>query len=133
FSLLGTSGFRREIGRAQRTLADITGQVPRFFRAPAGLRNPMLAPVLQRMELRLVSWTRRGYDTVHGRPSRVLDRLTRRLGAGDILLLHDGNAARTPDGTPVVLEVLPALLDWISRQGLHTVTLPQAVPAANAA
>jgi peptidoglycan/xylan/chitin deacetylase (PgdA/CDA1 family) len=129
FSLLGLNGFTREIGRAQQTLADITGHLPRFFRAPAGLRNPMLTPVLRRMDLRLVSWTRRGYDTVQRRPSRVLVRLTHRLSAGDILLLHDGNAAQTPGGKPVVLEVLPALLGQIRQLGLNTVTLPQAVPS----
>jgi peptidoglycan-N-acetylglucosamine deacetylase len=129
FALLGMGGIAREIGRAQQTLADITGQAPRFFRAPAGLRNPMLAPVLQRLDLRLVSWTRRGYDTVQREPSRVLARLADALGAGDILLLHDGNAARTHDGKPVVLEVLPALLQRCAAAGLRNATLVDAVPA----
>ena len=133
FSFLGRGGFAREIGRAQQTLADITGQVPRFFRAPAGLRNPFLAPVLQRMELQLVSWTRRGFDTVQRQPLRVFDRLTRGLAAGDILLLHDGNAARTPNGQPVVLQVLPELLKRLAQQGLAAVTLTDALPAARAA
>ena len=84
--------------------------VPRFFRAPAGLRNPFLEPVLARESLQLVSWTRRGFDTVNGSARAVLGRLTRRLRAGDILLLHDGHAARTAAGTPVILEVLPRCL-----------------------
>ena len=126
FAFLGMGGFAGEIGRAQATLADITGQVPQFFRAPAGLRNPLLAPVLQRLELQLVSWTRRGFDTVQRQPTRVLERLTRGLGAGDILLLHDGNAARAPNGQPVVLQVLPELLQRARQLGLRTVTLPDA-------
>ena len=128
FSLLGAGGFARELGQAQDTLRDVTGRAPRFFRAPAGLRNPMLTPVLRRMGLRLVSWTRRGYDTVQNDPARVLAKLTRRLSAGDILLLHDGNAARAPNGRPVVLEVLPELLSLIERRGLHPVTLAHAMP-----
>ena len=128
FSFLGMGGFAREIGRAQQTLADITGQTPRFFRAPAGLRNPFLAPVLQRMELQLVSWTRRGFDTVQRQPLRVFERLTRGLAAGDIVLLHDGNAARTPNGQPVVLQVLPELLKRFGQQGLRAVTLQDAIP-----
>ena len=68
FSLLGPGAIAREIAAAQATLADVTGVVPRFFRAPAGLRNPFLAPVLQRLDLQLVSWTRRGYDTVRREP-----------------------------------------------------------------
>ncbi|MEO7010154.1 MAG: polysaccharide deacetylase family protein, partial [Caldimonas sp.] len=85
----------------------------------------LLAPVLQRLNLDLVSWTRRGYDTVQQRPSRVLARLTHRLAAGDILLLHDGNAARADDGRAVVLGVLPDLLRCLAQCGLRSVTLPQ--------
>ena len=125
FALHGPSGFAREIGAAQQILAEITGHAPRYFRAPAGLRNPLLAPVLHRLELDLVSWTRRGYDTVQRRPSRVLARLTHKLAAGDILLLHDGNAARADDGRAVVLSVLPGLLQRVGQLGLRTVTLPQ--------
>ncbi|MEP7058060.1 MAG: polysaccharide deacetylase family protein [Caldimonas sp.] len=127
FSLHGPRAFAADIGRAQRTLAEITGQRPSFFRAPAGLRNPLLAPVLHRLDLQLVSWTRRGYDTRERRPERVFERLDRGLGAGDILLLHDGNAARGPGGRPVVLDVLPALLQRFDALGLRAVTLPHAV------
>jgi peptidoglycan-N-acetylglucosamine deacetylase len=133
FSFLGRGGFAREIGQAQATLSDITGERPRFFRAPAGLRNPFLGTVLQRLDLQLVSWTRRGFDTVQRQPARVLERLCKGLAAGDILLLHDGNAARTPDGQPVVLQVLPALLKRFEQAGLRAVTLAQAVPAGSAA
>jgi peptidoglycan/xylan/chitin deacetylase (PgdA/CDA1 family) len=63
---------------------------------------------------------------VNGDAERVLQRLSRPLAAGDILLLHDGHAARTRAGVPVVLEVLPRLLEVIERLGLRTVTLRDA-------
>ena len=128
FSLRGTRATQREIARAQDVLAQITGQRPRFFRAPAGLRNPFLASVLFDMNLELVSWTRRGFDTVRTDPDDVLARLTRGLRAGDILLLHDGNMAHTASGRPVVLDVLPALLKRVADAGLRAVTLPEAIP-----
>jgi peptidoglycan/xylan/chitin deacetylase (PgdA/CDA1 family) len=130
FSLLGPRGLGREIGAAQARLADLVGVAPRFFRAPAGLRNPLLAPVLERLGLELVSWTRRGYDTVRREPAGVLARLGDGLAAGDILLLHDGNAARTDAGQPVVLSVLPALLERIAAAGLRPATLADALPAS---
>src|ERR1700682_2206335 len=98
FSLLGPRALAQEIGRAQQTIAAATGEVAQFFRAPAGLRNPFLEPVLARANLRLVSWTRRGFDTVSGNAARVRGKLTRHLQDGDILLLHDGHAARTAAG-----------------------------------
>lgn len=128
FSLLGPRGFADELQRAQQVLGTLSGQVPRFFRAPAGLRNPFLQPVLARLGLQLTSWTRRGFDTRERDPQRVLERLTRGLAAGDILLLHDGHAARGDDGVPVVLTVLPMLLQRIQSAGLRCVTLPEAMP-----
>lgn len=123
FSMLGPRGFEREITAAQDTLAGITGSRPRFFRAPAGLRNPFLEPVLAKLDLQLASWTRRGFDTVRRDPDYVAGRLLHQLAPGDILLLHDGHAARTASDRPVVLEVLPRLLDACAARGLAPVTL----------
>jgi peptidoglycan/xylan/chitin deacetylase (PgdA/CDA1 family) len=127
FSLLGPAGMRREIERAQQALRQVSGEVPRFFRAPAGLRNPFLDPVLQRLQLQLASWTRRGFDTVNADADKVYARLTHGLAAGDILLLHDGHAARTASGAPLILEVLPRLLEAIRQQSLTPVTLREAL------
>lgn len=129
FSLLGPRGFAREIDAAQATFTALTGEAPTLFRAPAGLRNPFLAPVLHRRGLTLTSWTRRAFDTRRTDPQQVLDRLTRGLAAGDILLLHDGHAARLPDGRPVILAVLPALLAAFRDAGLRPVTVPDALRA----
>ncbi len=128
FSLLGPQRMAREVREGQRVIADITGESSRFFRAPAGLRNPFLQPLLARNGLHLCSWTRRGFDTACREPDRVQQRLTRGLSAGDILLLHDGRAARTRGGQPVILEVLPRLLKTVSAKGLSTVRLRDALP-----
>jgi peptidoglycan/xylan/chitin deacetylase (PgdA/CDA1 family) len=126
FSFLGPRAMAREIAAAQASLSDIVGEAPRFFRAPAGLRNPFLAPLLQRLDLQLVSWTRRGYDTVRRDPEAMLARLGRGLAAGDILLAHDGNAARDDKGRALVLGVLPRLLERAHSLALAPVTLPAA-------
>jgi peptidoglycan-N-acetylglucosamine deacetylase len=128
FSLLGPRGMAREIERAQEQIGSVTGQLPRFFRAPAGLRNPFLDPVLARRDLQLASWTRRGFDTLNREAGTVLRSLTRGIGGGDILLLHDGHAGRTASGSPLVLEVLPRLLQALASAGLTAVTLRSALP-----
>jgi peptidoglycan/xylan/chitin deacetylase (PgdA/CDA1 family) len=128
FSLMGPGGMSAEISRAQDSIQRATGERPRFFRAPAGLRNPFLDPVLTRLQLRLASWTRRGFDTVNSNADAVYRRLATPLRGGDILLLHDGNAARCRSGKPVVLEVLPRLLDAVAALQLRTVTLRSAIP-----
>ena len=133
FSLLGPRAVAREIARAQTAIGEATGETPRFFRAPAGLRNPFLDPALSRANLQLVSWTRRGFDTVNGSAGRVLGSLTRDLRGGDILLLHDGHAARTPAGAPVILEVLPELLRALRKAELAPIALHTALEWRGAA
>jgi peptidoglycan-N-acetylglucosamine deacetylase len=128
FSLLGPSALRTEIVRAQDGIARVTGSPPRFFRAPAGLRNPFLDPVLSHLQLRLATWTRRGFDTVIPDADAVYARLVKSLQAGDILLLHDGNAARGGTGVPVILDVLPRLLATMSARKLQPITLRAALP-----
>lgn len=127
FSLLGPRGFMHEIGSGQSTLTEITGRVPRFFRAPAGLRNPFLDPVLARLDLKLASWTRRGFDTRTRDANAVGARLLRGLAGGDILLLHDGHAARGAGNRPVILDALPQVLEAVRRAGLRPVTLQAAL------
>lgn len=129
FALHGLGGLRREIAAAQSALAAASGRVPQFFRPPAGLRNPLLDPVLHQLGLRLVSWTRRGFDTRSGDPRKVAGRLTQGLAAGDILLLHDGGCARTAQGDPVVVEALPLVLDAARGLELRPVALGQAFAA----
>jgi peptidoglycan/xylan/chitin deacetylase (PgdA/CDA1 family) len=120
FGFYGPLAMEREIQAAQDAIAAATGRAPRLFRAPVGIRNPWLDRVLARLDLRLVSWTRRGLDTVRADASRVAARLLRGLAAGDILLLHDGSSARDASGRAVTLDALDLVLDGLEAAGLRS-------------
>jgi peptidoglycan/xylan/chitin deacetylase (PgdA/CDA1 family) len=123
FGWYGPWRLARELEGAQAALAAAAGVAPAFFRAPFGTRNPLLDRTLARLGLRLVSWTRRGYDTVDADAPRVLRRLADGLAAGDVLLLHDGVRVRERRGAPTVLAVLPRLLERLAERGLRPVSL----------
>ncbi len=127
FSLLGMAGIRREIQAAQTALTSISGQTPLFFRAPAGLRNLFLDPVLHQLDLHLASWSVRAYDTRVGDASKVARTLINGLKPGAIMLLHDAHAARTATGEPVILAALPAVLEASAAAKLNFVTLRHAL------
>jgi peptidoglycan/xylan/chitin deacetylase (PgdA/CDA1 family) len=117
FCLYPPARAARDLARCQRILTELSGRAPRWFRAPAGLRNPWLDGVLRRQGLRLASWTRRGFDTTTDDPAKVAARLRRDLAPGDVLLLHD----RSPSGRAA----LPLLLETIERRGLRATALPR--------
>jgi peptidoglycan/xylan/chitin deacetylase (PgdA/CDA1 family) len=129
FSLRGAAAMRREVGQAQDSIEQAAGRRPAFFRAPAGMLNPWLFPILASEGLSLVSWTRRGFDTTSSSGNTVAARLTRGLAAGDILLLHDGYASSRSRNTGVVLDALAQVLDAMQRLDLRSEALHRLLPA----
>jgi len=126
FACYRPAALRREITDAQSLLADIAGTAPRFFRAPMGLRSPLFDPVLAETDLIYTSWTRRALDGTRRDPAPATRRLTRGLAAGDILLMHDGRCAIAPSGRPMVLEILPAVLNALRDLNLRSQALSAA-------
>jgi peptidoglycan/xylan/chitin deacetylase (PgdA/CDA1 family) len=92
----------REIGNCQQVIETITGVKPRWFRAPVGHRNWFTHPVAAAQGLRVMAWSRRGYDAVERDAAVVLNRILPRLSPGDIVLLHEG--------TPIAADVLEGVL-----------------------
>ncbi|PZR09025.1 MAG: polysaccharide deacetylase family protein [Azospirillum brasilense] len=121
----GPMAHRREILMAQEAIREAGGD-PRYFRAPLGLRSPLLYPALDTTGLLHVSWTHRGADGLVRSADRVLKRFAD-TRAGDILLLHDG---RQRHGQTAVLEMLGPLLRQLTAKGLRSVSLPEVLSAA---
>jgi len=121
---------RRDVAAAQAAIADATGVAPLFFRPPFGVRNPMLEPALAAVGVHCVVWSARAYDTIARDPARVVRRLTARLDAGAIVLLHDGIAVRERTGPPVLLDALPVVLAALSARNLHSINLRSIVAPA---
>ena len=130
----GVGRMVRDIGEAQKTLADITGQAPKFFRAPFGIRTPLTEPALARLGLRCVAWNIRSLDSVDGRAERVAARIGRRLAPGAIVLMHDGKEGRggrqriEPEVSSM-LGALPLVLAMMRERAWRSVTLRSALPA----
>lgn len=122
FFALPASGVVREVTRAGRAIEAAGHRPCRFFRAPVGMKSCLLAPVLRRQALRLVSWDVRFLDRGGTDRARVRARLSRRLVPGSILMLHDGHD-RKPEGNPHVLEKLPLVLDALEELGYRCVEL----------
>ena len=71
----------------------------------------------------------RGFDTRSRNAEAIAHRLLHGLAPQDILLLHDGHAARDAHGAPVLLAVLPKMLEAAARAQLQWTTLRAALPA----
>ncbi len=89
FWRLGPRRLRHEIERFEGTLANLNLPIPCLFRAPTGMKNPYLHPILSARSLFLVGWSARAFDTRIKEPATAAERLLRATEPGAILLLHE--------------------------------------------
>jgi peptidoglycan/xylan/chitin deacetylase (PgdA/CDA1 family) len=119
---------RDDLTRGIAVLERITGERPVLFRPPIGHTNPVVARVVDALDLVVVGWTVSGYDGVASTPvDAVVTRVRRDLRDGIIVALHD--APERGERKPAVVEALPAILDAIQAENLDVVPLAPWVAA----
>jgi peptidoglycan/xylan/chitin deacetylase (PgdA/CDA1 family) len=80
-----------EIRRGHETIAEVTGVVPRSFRAPHGYRSPFVARAIAPFRYQVFGWTFGVWDTARPGAETIRTRVRTGLRPGSILLLHDGD------------------------------------------
>lgn len=103
-----------ELRRAQDAIGSHTGAAPVWFRAPFGARWFGLGAAQKRVGLTGVMWTVIGYDWSRNADA-VVEKISRGVGNGAILCLHDGRELRARPDIGVTVEavrrLVPVLLD----------------------
>jgi peptidoglycan-N-acetylglucosamine deacetylase len=95
FWCLGPRALAREIDRCTQTLAQLDmDAAPRLFRAPVGMKNPFVHPLLRKRGMVLVAWDIRGYDGVDPEPHNAARRILRRIAPGSVIVMHEGRRTR---------------------------------------
>jgi peptidoglycan/xylan/chitin deacetylase (PgdA/CDA1 family) len=107
----GPARMRREIGQCCEIIEEVTGQRPRWFRAPVGHRNYFTHPIAAEFGLEVLAWSRRGFDTLDRPVDDIVSDLTDSLGSGEILLLHEA--------TPIARKVVKQVLDGLDSRLLN--------------
>jgi len=106
----GPARVRSELQQAHDTIATVTGQAPRVFRAPHGYRNPFVAAAARRLGYRVVGWTFGVWDSDRPPTAEIRRRVRDKLRPGAIILLHDGDG-RDPHGDRrPTAEALPGII-----------------------
>jgi peptidoglycan/xylan/chitin deacetylase (PgdA/CDA1 family) len=113
FWCLGPRRLAAEIDGGNDAIMHAGEERPRWFRAPVGMKNPWVHPLLEARSMRLVAWSRRAFDSVRSDPVQIARKLTRKVRAGDILLIHQG---RTNSAAAI-----RATLEELRRAGLTPV------------
>lgn len=117
FDLQSTDKISRELQDTAQTILNAIGVKPRLFRPPYGVTNPMVASAVKKGGYATIGWSIRSFDTVIKDSAALLKRIINPLKGGDVILLHDYSNT--------TLEILPALLEHISKVGLKIVRVDE--------
>lgn len=113
------SGIRREIESCSQTIRELApGARIRWFRAPAGLRNHWVHPILAAHGLRLAGWSARGFDAVSADADTVTQRILADIRPGAVILMHEGQPFDVAGGR-MAPRVLRAVLEKARSAGLE--------------
>ncbi len=86
---LTTAQLVDEIQKCDKVCAEIGEVFPNTFRPPFGIINPNMQRALAITGHKVIGWNVRSYDAIIKSEKLILQRIIRRIKAGDVILLHD--------------------------------------------
>jgi peptidoglycan/xylan/chitin deacetylase (PgdA/CDA1 family) len=116
--------FADDLARAVSAVAEASGRRPDWYRPPYGKFSWTALSAVRHSGLKPLFWSREGRDfSRRSSPDSIVSKATRRLGAGDVVLLHDADTYASEGSHRRTAEALPRLLEEVERRGLRTVAL----------
>jgi peptidoglycan/xylan/chitin deacetylase (PgdA/CDA1 family) len=107
-----------ELARGRDLIGAATGSAPRWFRPPYGVLTTAALVTARKLDLTPLLWTCWGWDwSAQSTPDSVFDTVTRGLGGGGTILLHDSDIAASVGSWKSTLGALPRLLDECEERG----------------
>lgn len=111
-----------DLARGTAAIEDATGSTVRWHRPPYGIYSAAGLDAAREARLSPLLWSRWGKDwRKFTTPARIASRATRKLAAGDVILLHDADFYSARHSYRRTAEALPAIIKELDRLGLDTV------------
>jgi peptidoglycan-N-acetylglucosamine deacetylase len=111
-----------DLRRGAAAIEDATGSAVRWHRPPYGVYSAPGLEAARRAGLDPLLWSRWGKDwRKFTTPGRIARRATRKLSAGDVILLHDADFYSARNSHRRTAEALPEIINELNRLGLDTV------------
>ena len=104
-----------EIKKTDQAIFKVLNHKPNLFRPPYGVTTPHLAKAIKVTGHKVIGWNIRPFDMAIKNPKTVLNRITKQIKPGAIILLHDKH-----ERIEIVLE---QLLQFLKKQDYQMVTI----------
>jgi peptidoglycan/xylan/chitin deacetylase (PgdA/CDA1 family) len=111
-----------DLARALDSIGQATGCEPVLYRPPYGVANAAALRMAARSGWRTLLWTQWGRDWERrATPESITRLVTRGVGEGSVLLLHDADDYSAPGSWERTAAALPRVLDVLHQRGLDPV------------
>jgi peptidoglycan-N-acetylglucosamine deacetylase len=110
----------RQVDATSEALTSAVGQAGRLVRPPYGARTPDVLRWLAEHELTTVLWDVDAHDWAAPGAEAIVGAVTGAVGAGSVVLMHDGGGDRTQ-----TVEALPGILRSLLDRGYTFATIDQ--------
>lgn len=118
-SQISQSNQTGEIASCNSKVEALTGTKPVLFRAPYGEYNNDIINAATSESMYTIQWNIDSLDWKDPTPQQMVDRITKKLEPGSIILMHNG-ATNTP-------EALPMIIQTIQNEGYEIVPISQLI------
>ena len=106
---LSREQMERELSDCETTIGEWIDCRPRLFRPPGGILSGTVTALAEDHRYRVILWSVDTRDWAHTPVAQITKTVLDEVGAGDIILMHDGIKSNSP--TPEALRILiPELL-----------------------
>lgn len=122
-SNLNSDDINDEIQTVNTQLGNLTGKVPKYFRAPFGDYNNKLIESVEALNMVPVQWSVDSLDWKGISGAEIAERVLNRASCGDIVLFHNNSDH--------ILDALPIILKSLKEQGYQMVSLDELVLTKN--
>jgi peptidoglycan/xylan/chitin deacetylase (PgdA/CDA1 family) len=121
FALYSAKKVEEEIITGQETIASVIQTTAIPFRPPIGYTNPIIGKVIKRLNIPVVGWSGRSYDTfLYGKTDSMKQRLLKITKPGRIILLHDSRQITVDTLEEYILEAKKNGIIFANKAQLNT-------------
>jgi peptidoglycan-N-acetylglucosamine deacetylase len=128
-SILAVAGPKAIAGQLRAAEAALKaaagGPTVALFRTPHGFRSPFVVRVARQLGYRVVGWSGAVFDTARPGVDKIVERCSKALEPGAILLLHDGDGSGQGGDRSQTVAAIPGVIAAGREKGLEFVTVSQ--------
>jgi peptidoglycan/xylan/chitin deacetylase (PgdA/CDA1 family) len=119
---LTAAQFSDDLRRGVEVIGEVYGRRPRLYRPPYGIFTLAGLSVARRSGLEPLLWSKWGRDwRARTTVEEIVGLVSRGLGEGDVVLLHDADWYSSPGSHRHTAAALPRILDVLEERGLRAV------------